>query len=250
MDMGLYDLEPNFADLWKVSNKLTSKEHIFMFNGVSTATWQEGSHLHVASRPGEEGGWDDMMSEARYFNAFPAGPRKDATFHTVFNNPAKTPWQNSPVGQPYIKKFRDAGKAATQDGPVVAFDGDGFFPLSRYADVLLIYAEAANMAENGPSAAALAALNKVRKRAGGNNPLIYPDLLPGMSKEAFDTAVFNERGWEFAFELKRWFDLVRKEKVVEVNKGLYPNVAAHHQLLPKPQKEVNLIKGLEQNPGY
>ncbi len=116
--------------------------------------------------------------------------------------------------------------------------------------MLLIYAEAANMAENSPSAAALEALNKVRRRAGGNNPTVYPDLLPGMSKGAFDTAVFDERGWEFAFELKHWFDLVRKEKVVEVNKDLYPNVTVNNQLLPKPQKEVNLIKGLEQNPGY
>ncbi len=146
--------------------------------------------------------------------------------------------------------YRDAGRAATQDDPVVAFDGNGFFPLSRYADVLLIYAEAANIAENGPSAATLEALNKVRRRAGRNNPTVYPDLLPGMSKEAFDTAVFDERGWEFAFELKHWFDLVRKEKVVEVNKDLYPNVTVNNQLLPKPQKEVNLIKGLEQNPGY
>lgn len=250
MNMNVYALEPNYADLWKVSNKLSSKEHIFMFNGVSTATWREGSHLHVASRPGEEGGWDDMMSEARFFNAFPAGPRKDATFHTVFNDAKKTTWQTSLVGQPYIKKYRDAGRAATADGPVASNDGDGFFPLGRYADVLLMYAEAANMAENGPSAAALDAINQIRRRAGGNNPLVYPNLLPGMSQQAFDTAVFNERAYEFTFELKRWFDLVRKEKVIEVNKGLYPSVDAHNQLMPKPQKEVDLIKGLEQNMGY
>ncbi len=46
--------------------------------------------MHAASRPGEEGGWDDVMSEARYFNAFPAGPRKGATLHTVFNNSGNT----------------------------------------------------------------------------------------------------------------------------------------------------------------
>ena len=250
MNMNVYALEPNYADLWKVGNKLSSKEHIFMFNGVSTATWREGSHLHVASRPGEEGGWDDMMSEARFFNAFPAGPRKDATFHTVFNDAKKTTWQTSLVGQPYIKKYRDAGRAATADGPVASNDGDGFFPLGRYADVLLMYAEAANMAENGPSAAALDAINQIRRRAGGNNPLVYPNLLPGMSQQAFDTVVFNERAYEFTFELKRSFDLVRKEKVIEVNKGLYPSVDAHNQLMPKPQKEVDLIKGLEQNMGY
>lgn len=249
MGMG-YNLQPNFADLWRVQNKLTNPEFIFMFNGLSTETWVEGSHLHVASRPGEEGGWDDMMSEARFFNAFPAGPRKDASFHTVFNNAAKTTWQNSNVGQPYIAKYRDAGRAATFDGPVASTEGDGFFVMTRFAEVLLIYAEAANMAEGGPSADALEAINRVRRRAGGNDQAVYPDLQAGMSQANFDKAVIAERAWELAFENKRWFDLVRKEMVVEVNKELYPRVSAKNMLLPKPQKEVDLIEGLEQNPGY
>ena len=130
MDMGVYALEPNFGNLWKVSNKLSNREFIFMFNGVSTASFVEGSHLHVASRPGEEGGWDDMMSEARFFRAFPNGPRKDATFHTVFTDKAKTTWEKSTIGQPYMAKYRDAGAAATADGPVASFDGDGFFVLN------------------------------------------------------------------------------------------------------------------------
>ena len=250
MDAGQYHLVSNFADLWKVSNKLTNPEFIFSFNGVSTATWMEGSHLHVASRPGEEGGWDDMMSEARFFNAFPDGPRKDATFHTVFTDAAHTTWQKSNIGQPYMAKYRDAGAAATADGPVASNDGDGFFVMSRYAEVLLTYAEAANMAEGSPSPAALDAINQVRRRASGNNRVLYPDLTAGLSQQAFDAAVIAERAWELAFENKRWFDLVRKEKVVEVNKALYPSVSAKNMLLPKPQKEVDMIKGLKQNAGY
>ena len=250
MDMNVYALQPNFADLWKVSNKLTNKEFIFMFNGVSTATWQEGSHLHVASRPGEEGGWDDMMSEARFFKVFPNGPRKDATFHTIFTDKAHTPWEKSTIGQPYMEKYRDAGAAATADGPVASNDGDGFFVLNRYAEVLLIYAEAANMAEGKPSATALNAINQVRRRASGNSQTLYPDLTASMTQQAFDDAVIAERAWELAFENKRWFDLVRKELVVNVNKGLYPAVSEKNMLIPKPQKEIDLIKGLKQNPGY
>ena len=71
-----------------------------------------------------------------------------------------------------------------------------------------------------------------------------------MSKQAFDDAVIAERNWELAFECKRWFDLVRKEKVVSANIDLYPYVDAHNMLLPKPQIEVDLIPGLKQNPGY
>ncbi len=128
--------------------------------------------------------------------------------------------------------------------------GDGFFPINRYAEVLLIYAEAANMAEGAPSAEALEALNKVRRRAGGFNPAVYPDLPSGMSKADFDAAVIKEREWELAFECKRWFDLVRKEQVVSANIALYPYVAEYNKLLPKPQTEVDLIPGLLQNPGY
>ena len=107
-----------------------------------------------------------------------------------------------------------------------------------------MYAEAANMAENGPSAAALEAVNKVRRRAGGNNQAVYADLPSGMSKQAFDDAVIKERNWELAFECKRWFDLVRKEKVVSANIDLYPYVDTHtYALQPKPQIEVDMIPG-------
>src|SRR5690606_29476917 len=93
-------------------------------------------------------------------------------------------------------------------------DYDGYqttvnFPIIRYADVLLIYAEAANMAENGPSAAAYEAINKVRRRAF-NLPVDTPDPsvdLSGLTKEEFDAAVIQERNWELCFENDRWFDL-------------------------------------------
>lgn len=250
MDAMNFSLEPNFADLWKVNNKLSNTEFIFMFNGIATNT-SASSHVHQSSRPGEEGGWNDIMSEARFFNVFPEGPRKDATFWTVFADEAQTTWENSNIGQPYIAKYRDGGAGASaEQAGVNSFHGDGFFVVSRYAEVLLIYAEAANMAEGGPSDASLEAINQVRRRASGNNQVIYPDLVTGMSVEEFDDAVIAERNWEFAFEAKRWFDLVRKEMVVEVNQALYPYVDAHNMLLPKPQTEVDLIPGLEQNAGY
>ncbi len=106
------------------------------------------------------------------------------------------------------------------------------------------------MAEGKPSTAALNAINQVRRRASGNNQAIYPDLTTAMSQQAFDDAVIAERAWELAFENKRWFDLVRKELVVKANKDLYPAVSEKNMLVPKPQKEVDLIKGLKQNPGY
>jgi hypothetical protein len=67
------------------------------------------------------------------------------------------------------------------------------------------------MANGAPSNEAYAAINAVRARAG------LTDLPAGLSKDNFREAVINERGWELAGEFSRWFDLVRTEKVEEMN---------------------------------
>ena len=251
MDMGVYSLESDFKDLWLEKNKLSNSEFIFTFYGSSDDIGS-ASHLHTASRSSSEKGWTNIYSEERFFNVFPEGYRKEVSFHTVFND--GTNWQDVNPRQPFISKYRDAGElAATFDSDVISFDGDGFTPILRYADVLLIYAEAANMAENGPSAAALEAINKVRRRAmklDPDTPNASVDLT-SMSKDDFDDAVIAERNWELAFENNRWFDVVRKNKVVEFYQPLYPQyVTENTHLLPKPATEVNAIEGLEQNPGY
>jgi len=243
MSLG-YDLEPSFADLWKEENKLINNEFIFTFYGSIASNGDSGSHMHIASRHwgNGEGGWGDFFSEDRFYNEFPDSPRKDATFTSVFSD--GTSWIDAAV-QPHMAKYRDAGET-------IADDGQGFNVMLRYADVLLIYAEAANMAEGSPSANALEAINKVRRRAMGldvNTPNASVDLTSAMSQQDFDEAVLDERNWELAFELNRWFDLVRRKMVVEVNQGLHPNVTEQNRLLPKPSSQ--LIPGiLEQNSGY
>lgn len=251
IDLGVYQLEKNFADLWQVKNKLTNTEFIFTLHGVSGQGWEAGSHMHIASRPTADEGWMDFHSEERFYTVFPEGPRKEASFHTVFNDGSY--WTDVNPKQPFIAKYLDGGAATGSEGEILADDGDGFFPILRYADVLLMYAEAANMAENGPSATAFEAVNKVKRRAMGMDPdTSNPDvdLESGISKTDFDKAVLDERNWELAFENNRWFDLVRKEKVVEVNQELHPNVTVNNQLWPKPTEQISLTEGLEQNTGY
>ncbi|GAA3611421.1 RagB/SusD family nutrient uptake outer membrane protein [Flavivirga amylovorans] len=244
IDSGIYSLEPNFANLWKEENKLTNREFIFAFYGSIASDGISGSHLHVASRHwgNGEGGWGDFYSEDRFFNAFPNSPRKDATFTSVFAD--GTSWEDAGV-QPHMAKYRDAGDT-------VGNDGEGFVVLLRYADVLLIYAEAENNAEGAPTTAALEAVNQVRRRAEGFDDINTPssvDIPTSMSQAEFDKAVIEERHWELAFELNRWFDLVRKKMVVEVNKDVHPNVTENNRLLPKPSAQ--LIPGiLDQNIGY
>lgn len=83
------------------------------------------------------------------------------------------------------------------------------YPYMRYADVLLMYAEAANeLSESGPTEKAIECLTQVHNRAFANGD---PDFITeaSASKEAFQKAVLDERKWEFAGENSRWRDLVR-----------------------------------------
>ena len=93
------------------------------------------------------------------------------------------------------------------------------FPYMRYADVLLMFAEAENEL-NGPTSAAKNALKEVRSRAfrGASNSgeMVNAYVDAAGDKEAFFNLIFNERAWEFAGEGSRWKDLVRWNRYAEV----------------------------------
>jgi hypothetical protein len=129
----------------------------------------------------------------------------------------------------------------------------------RYADALLMYAEALN--EEGQSAEAHQALNRVRERAFGDKSGNFS----GLSKEEFRAKILDERRLEFPIEGHRWFDLVRtgtliqrmKEHsnyeagVAERNKtDIAANIKDHMTLMPIPQRELDLNPELTQNPGW
>lgn len=82
------------------------------------------------------------------------------------------------------------------------------FPYMRYADVLLMYAEAANELNDGPTEKAIQCLTEVHSRAFmDGDPTFIAEAQAG--KESFQKAVLDERKWEFAGENSRWRDLVR-----------------------------------------
>lgn len=131
-------------------------------------------------------------------------------------------------------------------------------PSYRYADVLLIYAEASAQAA-GPIANSMERLNMVHRRAYGYDPLVPSPadfkIADYNSKKAFTDLVIRERGYETQLEGKRWFDLVRSGTVKEVMKNnISRDVADKHLLWPIPTIEFDLNPGLDrtkdQNPGY
>jgi hypothetical protein len=128
-------------------------------------------------------------------------------------------------------------------------NGPGNIRIYRYADLLLIAAEALN--ELDRSGEALPYLNQVRARARGNNNNILQDVTTTNQSE-LRTAILRERRAELALEQHRWFDLVRTGQAAAVMQALGKNfVVGKHELFPIPQGEIDLSEGaLEQNSGY
>lgn len=139
------------------------------------------------------------------------------------------------------------------------------FPILRYADVLLMYAEAINEYAGAPDDQAKEAIREIRKRAGVKTD----ESLLG-DYRSFRDLVRNERGRELAFEGLRKWDLIRWGTFVEKmhNAGTnqptenkyrnvsytnyasanYANVTARHIYLPIPTKELAVNHALRQNP--
>lgn len=88
------------------------------------------------------------------------------------------------------------------------------YPYMRYADVLLMYAEAANELNGGPTEKAVNCLSQVHSRAFDDGDAEFVSQAQG-SKEDFQKAVLDERKWEFAGENSRWRDLVRTNTYAE-----------------------------------
>jgi hypothetical protein len=110
----------------------------------------------------------------------------------------------------------------------------------RYADVLLMAAEALN--ENGNSPQALIYLNEVRKRARGGNAIILPDVTTTDQSQLLQE-IYDERRRELFMEGLRFWDLVRTNRAATV---LGPNgfVQGKHEVFPIPQSEIDISEGV------
>lgn len=131
-------------------------------------------------------------------------------------------------------------------------------PVYGYSDLLLIYAEAANFAANGPDAEAMEAVNQVHRRAYGKNPQNPSEIdfnAADYNTNSFLDLIMKERSYEFPFEGKRWLELKRTGKAKEIIKAVKGiDVQEAHFLWPIPISEMNYNQALDpkadQNPGY
>lgn len=246
-----YGLWEDFAQAFTIANE-NGKETVFGIGfgdaGGAISFWEVGQ-FNVRLLPTELGkvvpginaqGW--QVATENLYNSFdPGDRRRTVTFITEVGG--------IPLDFPHIKKYWD--EVAEPSGGNTAAD----FPYMRYSEILLIYAEALNELNNGPTQEAYDAINAVRKRArfdGTQERDILPDL-SGLSYQQFKDAVLLERRKEFVAEGKRWFDLVRMDKLIELVPVAKPGVqpTETHKLFPVPLSEIELNPNLlPQNPGY
>ncbi len=185
---------------------------------------------------------DDLVAEYE-----PGDPRRQATIIYVGEvlPDGSTIVQDNPevLNERYNQKAWVPAHAGLQD------NGPGNIRILRYADILLLAAEAYN--EEGNPAKALEYLNMVRARARGSNNFILP-VVTTMDQPELREKIYHERRVELAMEQHRWFDLARWGMLAEVMTPLRPGfVQSKNTLLPLPQSEIDLTGGsIVQNPNY
>ena len=192
-------------------------------------------------------GWGFNLPSDDLVRSFERGdPRRDATVLEV--GEALPDGSYTVQDNKEIEGERYNQKAWTPDHALLQDNGPSNLRMLRYADVLLIAAEALN--ENGKAQEALVPLNAVRKRARGTRNVL-PDITL-TNKDQLRDAIWRERRSELAMEQQRWFDLVRTGRAASVMKAHGKNfVAGKHELFPIPQTEIALSAGnIAQNPGY
>jgi hypothetical protein len=248
--LGKYNLFPNYEQLFRVQNEF-SVESIFEINAKHVPGNCDASNSQYSQVQGvrsvARGGWGFNVPTADLAGAYEAGdPRRDATI--IFRGettpegdviPGSVP--NPMYNQKSYMPFTDPSNQDCNEG------ADQNIRVLRYAEVLLMNAEANNELNN--SAAAINALELVRARARGGNNAILPKVTT-TDKTALRDAIWKERRVELAMEFDRYFDVIRQGRGAAVF-GPMGWKANKNEVWPVPQSEIDLSAGvLTQNPGY
>jgi len=261
---GNYGLLPSYENIWREVGA-NSEESVFEIQtGINASCNNSAVNLYTVSqgpRAGGRGGWADLgfgfnTPTQQLADAYEPGDKRRAGT-IIFINPTAPTGQRS-VGtvlwdgfriptKDSVENFRYSYKAYHSRTKERNCGNNDYLPKNirvlRYAEVLLIQAEAA--AQLGNTAAAQTALNLVRARAGL------------AARPATVANIWLERRVELALEHDRFFDLVRQESVQPGR--IVPLFAAQgktftkgkNELFPIPQQQIDLSGGqLAQNPGY
>ena len=251
---GEYQLASDYASIFTEAGE-NNEESVFeiQYMNASGGNWgrnnaNEGTFTNVFQRArGQFEGYGFNLPTQDFVDEFFAegfeDPRLSATVFRIGENMGdRGVFTKDATGFPhdyYPKKyFNNKSEEAPFGDPNP--NGGSNYRVIRYADVLLLHAEAAF--HNGNESAAKNSLNAVRERVG-LDPINSsgPPLLQ---------AIYHERRVELGLEGHRFFDLVRSGRAQEVlgSQGYDDNV---HHIFPIPEQQIQLTNGsLIQNPGY
>lgn len=300
IDNGEFELNEKYDDVFDEEAENGNPEHLFFINCKDNEFEQgnlQAAKQYLFRVLPRKNGWSSCVPELEMYYAWDTLRDKRVSrsflqyvYAELDGNEVLTPSMNPPysdtVGnvvrldwwwprflapRPHIGKYLP--KEEYVDIATEKRGTSNNFPVIRFSDVLLIYAEAANEVNNGPTPEAEAALNRVRNRAGLGNwtegHVIYgKQVTYDNNYEGFKQAIMQERRLELCFEANRWYDLVRwgilvdriksipqiKQEngieVTELDNIRANNIQEYHNLFPLPNVEVTRWPSLKQNPGF
>lgn len=271
---GIYNLalEPDFRNIFHAENTDFSLEPIFVIDFVGTNVNDE-SRDYLAAFTGfygqatyyPSGGWSVMVPAQAVYDTWEDGDyRKEVSLddEAVDNNGNVLSFtefsslDGRNANRPHISKY-NAMAGDLPQANTSGRDSHSNYQLMRYAEVLLIAAEAA--AELGNTTEAAMYVNMLRERARNGDGTGAPSAVPADLASASVEDVLEERRLELAFEQKRWYDIVRRRMGDEVFgpngfetelQGTQNFDPARDYLLPIPPLEITNNPNLTQNPGY
>lgn len=249
INSGEYALYPDYSGIFLREGE-NSSESVFEVQAVALEAGGGGTQYNEVQgvRGTPNLGWGFNRPSDALLAAYEAGdPRRDAT---VLEVGEELPDGSAVVeDNPQIEGERYNQKAWQPEYPGGNNNGPGNIRRLRYADVLLIAAEAAN--ELGKPGEALPYLNSVRERARGGESGILPDVTTNDQGELRE-AIWHERRVELALEQHRFFDIIRQGRAATLLEAQGKNfVVGKHEVFPIPQTEIDLsAKRLSQNDGY
>ncbi len=258
-----YSLFTSWKDLWNKANR-NKQEHMWEVQSLAGTAFINNLHNYFSaySSFGRGAVWmtnnhymDYEDQDKRVLDGVAHNYRTNTNYHYYYPSWQASLYQSvngvtynnngNTDNRAYIIKY-----ASVADSTVA--NSDAFYPLMRYSEVLLMYAEAANEASNGPTPEAYDHLNEVRDRANAT------DAPTGMTRDQFRSFVIAERAREFALEGVRRFDLIRwgiyldvMNKIQIGQNNISKVRAARNLLLPIPQGELNSNRAITaNNPGW
>lgn len=251
IDSKQFKLFASYDDLHNPAKK-NVEENIFMIQfktQILPSNWQVSIipyNKNISAYSDETGG---IYSTGDFVKSYEAGDlraKEKQFFFTKFTNESDRTKEVDLGGYFIYKHFDNVAQTSSANS-------DLNWSVIRYADVLLMYAEASNEV-GGPSAKAYEAVNAIRTRA-------QLPALAGLAKDTFREAVWAERWHELCFENITWFDMARLRKAYNVTTKKFDNYVGHkfsygptlterELLFPIPTPEIRNNTNLKQNAGY